>query len=353
MQSALERRGSEDDVIPDCVAVGGLTVDNVVAADGTVALEQAGGNGAYSAVGLLMWRPSAGLVSAAVESYPRRALERLKAGGVDLGGVRWFDERLESCNWFIYDADGNREEGLASPPAALEKAGFPTDRLSARAVERWRTTLSERDTSGEINYSGFRDRHPLTPAQIPPEWRKARGVHLAPSQPDVMLTMLDHFAAGGTCFTADPGCQLAARRLDEIAPILARLDAFLPSEVELRALVPGAGLEDALAELATRCPGTVAVKLGPKGALVRDRGTGVAVEVPAVSAHAVDPTGAGDSFSGGFLAGLVETGDAVAAARFGAISAARTVAAFGADGALPPDREAARAAFNRYHGVAS
>lgn len=337
---------------PDLVAVGGLTVDNVVAADGTVALEQAGGNGAYSAVGALMWQPGAGLVSAAVETYPRAALEQLKAGGVDLGGVRWFDERLESCDWFIYDAGGNREEGLASPPAALAKAGFPTDRLSGREVEQWRSALSERGAAGEISYSGFRDRHPLTAAQIPPEWRNARGVHLAPSQPDVMLTMLDHFAGGGTRFTADPGCQLAARRLDEIGPILARLDAFLPSEVELQAFVPGAGPADALAELALRCPGAVAVKLGPKGVLVLDRETGAAVEVPAVAADTVDPTGAGDSFSGGFLAGLVETGDAVAAARFGVISAARTVAAFGADGALPADRKAARAMLDRCGGAA-
>ena len=353
MRSGLARRGSGFEMVPDFVSVGGLTVDNVVAADGTVALEQAGGNGAYSAVGLLMWQPRAGLVSAAVESYPRAALKRLEAGGVDLGGVRWYDERLESCDWFIYDAGGNREEGLASLPAALGEAGFPTDRLSARQVARWRAKLAEGDASGEISYSGFRDRHPLTPAQIPPEWRMARGVHLAPSQPEVMLAMLDHFAADGSRITADPGCQLAARRLDEIAPILARLDAFLPSEVELRALVPGAGLEDALAELAARCPGAVAVKLGPKGVLVWDRGSNAAVAVPAVTVRAVDPTGAGDSFSGGFLAGLVETGDAVAAARFGAISAARSVAAFGADGALPANREAARAALDLYHEAAS
>ena len=348
----LARRGSGDEEIPDFVAVGGLTVDNVVAADGTVALAQAGGNGAYSAVGLLMWQPSAGLVSAAVESYPRAALARLKAGGVDLGGVQWHDERLESCDWFIYDADGHRVEGLASPPEALGMAGFPTGRLSAREAERWRAMLLERDAPGEVSYSGFRDRHPMTPAQIPPEWRRSRGVHLAPSRPEVMLAMLDHFASGGTRVTADPGCQLAACRLDEIAPILARLDAFLPSEVELRALVPGASLDDALGELAARCPGAVAVKLGPNGALVRDRGADTAVAVPAVSVCAVDPTGAGDAFSGGFLAGLVETGNAVTAAKFGAVSAARIVAAFGADGALPADREAARAALDQNYEAA-
>jgi ribokinase len=330
-------------VAPELVTVGGLTVDNVIAADGTVALAQAGGNGAYSAVGALIWRPRVGLVSHAVASYPRNAIARLEAGGVDLGGVLWSEARLTSGNWFIYDADGRREEGLASPPEALAEAGFPTDRLSPAQVAAWRARLACRDTRGEINYSQFRDLHPLRPEQVPAAWLDTRGVHLAPSQPEVMLGMLDPFGPRGAVITADPGSQLASRSLDEIAPILARLDAFLPSEVELHALVPGAGLADALAALADRCAGAVAVKVGPKGALVWDRAVGVPVAVPAVRVAALDPTGAGDSFCGGFLAGLVETGDPVQAARFGVISASRIVTCFGADGALPVDRAAAQA----------
>lgn len=86
------------------------------------------------------------------------------------------------------------------------------------------------------------------------------------------------------------------------------------------------------------------MKLGGAGALVWDRARGEAVAVPAVAATPTDPTGAGDSFCGGFLAGLVENGNAVTAAHYGAISAARIVEHFGADGALPAPREAARAA---------
>jgi ribokinase len=334
------------DVAPELVAIGGLTVDNVVAADGTVALAQAGGNGAYSAVGALIWRPHVGLVSHAVASYPRDVIARLEAGGVDLGGVLWSEARLACCNWFIYDAEGRREEGLTSPPSYLAEAGFPTDRLSPAQVAAWRGHLARRDARGEINYSQFRDLHPLRPEQVPAGWLGARGVHLAPSQPEVMLAMLDLFCPHGAVVTADPGGHLAAQPLDEIAPILARLDAFLPSEVELRAFVPDADLADALAVVGERCTGAVAVKLGSEGALVWDRSAGAPVAVPAVRVAALDPTGAGDSFCGGFLAGLVETGDPVQAARFGVISASRIVTRFGADGALPVDRAAARAALS-------
>ena len=334
-------------MIPDLVTVGGLTVDNVISADGTVALAQAGGNGAYSAVGALMWQPHVGLVSCAVETYPRATIERLEAYGVDFGGVAWSDERLAACNWFIYDAEGRREEELTSPPETLAEAGFATDRLSPDEIVRWRVFLTNRVAPDEISYSNYRVQHPLKPAQVPAAWRNTRGVHLAPSQPEVMLAMLDLFAPGGAMITSDPGWQLANRSLDEISPILARLDAFLPSEVELRALVPSAAVADALAVLAARCPGAVAVKLGPDGALVWDNATRTPVPVPAVPAQTVDPTGAGDSFCGGFLAGLTETSDPVTAARFGAISAARIVARFGADGALPADRASARAALTR------
>ncbi|MEM8569808.1 MAG: carbohydrate kinase family protein [Pseudomonadota bacterium] len=334
-------------MINDLVTVGGLTVDNVISSDGRVALGQAGGNGAYAAVGALMWRPRVGLVSCAVESYPSETLTRLRNGGVDLDGVSWSDERLTLCNWFIYDAVGGRDEDLVSAPEALAEAGFPTDHLDPPQISAWQKHLRAQRHLDDVSYSEFRTRHPLTPAQIPATWRAVQGVHLAPSQPDVMISMLDFFGRGNAVITADPGWQLAARSLDEISPILARLDAFLPSEVELRALVPHAGLSDALAALASRSTGAIAVKLGPKGALVWDRLSRTAIPVPTVEVSAVDPTGAGDGFSGGFLAGLVETGDPVMAARFGAVSAARVVSAFGADGALPADRAGARAAIAR------
>jgi ribokinase len=330
-------------MVPDLVTVGGLTVDNVVAADGRVALAQAGGNGAYAAAGALMWQPRVGLVSCAPASYPGETVARLQAQGVDLAGVAWAEAHPTGCAWFLYDGAGRREEGLASPPEALAEAGLPVDRLTAAQVARWRALLAQRGAPDETSYSGFRDRHPLTPAQVPAAWLDARGVHLAPSRLPVMLEMAARFASGGARVIADPGWQLAEHALDDLAPLLARLDAFLPSEVELRALVPGAAAGEGLARIAALCPGAVAVKLGPDGALVWDRDAGAPVAVPAIPVRTVDPTGAGDSFCGGFLAGLVETGDALEAARFGAISAARVVGRFGADGALPPDRAANRA----------
>ena len=341
------RRGSVFEVTPDLITVGGLTVDNVVAADGTVALDVAGGNGAFSAAGALNWVDRVGLVSCAVASYPKATIARLEAGGVDLSAVIWADAELSAGSWFLYDDAGRRDEGLTAPGHALGDAGFPTDRLSPAQIAAWRAVLHDQQHPDQIGYSEFRVHNPLRASQVPEPWRRTRGVHLAPSAPSVVLEMLDFFAGQGAVITADPGWQLAQGALDDLAPILARLDAFLPSEVELRALVPGAALTDALAALAARCSGVVAVKVGQKGAVIWDRQSGAPIEVPAEKVAARDPTGAGDSFCGGFLAGLVETGDPVQAARYGAISAAHTVVTFGAASALPDDKPAARAALKQ------
>lgn len=330
-------------MIPELIAVGGLTIDNVIAADGTVGLGQAGGNGAYAAVGALAFVPRVGLVSHQVASYPRAVMERLEQGGVDLGGVSWSDDRLSTCNWFIYDTAGRREEGMTSPPEALGEAGYPTDRLTPLEIAAWRDNLKSRKDDA-VSYTEFRQRHPLSPAQVPEGWHNARGVHLAPSHLDVMVAMLELFAPKGALLTADPGWQLAAKTLDEITPILARLDAFLPSEVELTALVPGASVGDGLGVVAQRCQGAVAVKLGSDGVLVWDPAKEMAIAVPAEPVVVRDPTGAGDAFCGGFLAGLVETGSPIAAAHFGAVAASRIVTQLGADNALPLDVVTNRAA---------
>lgn len=327
---------------PELVTVGGLTVDNVISSDGTVALARVGGNAAYSAVGALCWAESVGLVSVAVSTYPADALATLRASGILLDGVVSADAALESCNWFIYDEQGERHERLRSTPGELAEAGFDTKRLTPEEVARWQDLLRRRERPGELSYSEFRDTHPLVPEQVPPSYLEARGVHLAPCRPVVLRGMLPLFNSRGMVVTLDAGWQLAELSLDEIAPFLAEVDAFLPSEVELRAILPDMGLESALALLAAHCRGSVAVKLGGKGSLVWDRQVGRAVAVPTLPTQAVDPTGAGDSFCGGFLAGLVETGDLVKAACFGTASASRIVSRFGADGALPVDRETSR-----------
>ena len=89
----------------------------------------------------------------------------------------------------------------------------------------------------------------------------------------------------------------------DLSAVWPHLDVFLPNEVEAERLTDSANVEEALSKLSARVP-TVAVKLGPNGALASHRGR--VVRRPAFAVEVVDTTGAGDSFNAGFLHGYLE-----------------------------------------------
>jgi sugar/nucleoside kinase (ribokinase family) len=95
------------------------------------------------------------------------------------------------------------------------------------------------------------------------------------------------------------------------------------------ALLSGQEQPDAAARALAERHGVAAVTAGRDGAWACERG-GIAVHVPAVVVDAVDPTGAGDSFSAGFLSALLRGEPPAVAAAAGAALAARAVCAYGA-----------------------
>ncbi|MFD9410760.1 carbohydrate kinase family protein [Streptomyces sp. NPDC059989] len=128
-------------------------------------------------------------------------------------------------------------------------------------------------------------------------------------------------ASAGFLITLGP-----RRFLDAVAGA----DVLLPNEDEARLLAglpEPAGLARAAAELSRRVP-LVVVTRGAAGALVAERGR-ITAEVAAEPADAVDSTGAGDAFTGGFLAARLAGADPAEAARAGCRTAALAVTRLG------------------------
>ncbi|MEU7730600.1 PfkB family carbohydrate kinase [Streptomyces sp. NPDC040724] len=101
---------------------------------------------------------------------------------------------------------------------------------------------------------------------------------------------------------------------------------LLPNEDEARLLAglpEPAGVARAAVELSRRIP-LVVVTLGSAGALVAERGR-ITAEVAAEPAEAVDSTGAGDAFTGGFLAARLQGANPKEAAQAGCRTAALSV----------------------------
>lgn len=126
----------------------------------------------------------------------------------------------------------------------------------------------------------------------------------------------------------DPNGQWAA----ELLPCLPHCDLIFPNETEAKEIT---GLTDptAIAQwFLDHGVQTAVVKLGADGCLVKRNNEHI--QVPGFMVDAVDATGAGDAFAGGFLAGQVWQWDLEWTARFACAVAAISVTDFGVTTAL-------------------
>jgi 2-dehydro-3-deoxygluconokinase len=119
-----------------------------------------------------------------------------------------------------------------------------------------------------------------------------------------------------------------------IEGLLPLADIVLPSDDEVTMLYGAMSEGDAVAHFTRHGARIVILKRGAQGALM-SVGGGAPILIPAPKVRAIDSTGAGDSFAGGFLAAYLETSDAEAAAHRAAAIAAETVTGWGGTDAIP------------------
>ncbi|MFD7784836.1 carbohydrate kinase family protein [Streptomyces nojiriensis] len=134
--------------------------------------------------------------------------------------------------------------------------------------------------------------------------------------------------AQGVQVSVDPASAgfLAALGPQRFLDAVAGVDVLLPNEDEARLLAglpEPTGVARAAAELSRLVP-LVVVTRGAAGALIAEHGR-ITAEVAAEPARAVDSTGAGDAFTGGFLAARLQGADPAEAARAGCRAAALAV----------------------------
>ncbi|WP_282798057.1 sugar kinase [Streptomyces sp. CC224B] len=151
---------------------------------------------------------------------------------------------------------------------------------------------------------------------------------------------LDTARARGVTVSVDPASAgfLARHGPDRFLTWTGGVDVLLPSRDEAELLT---GLRDpaaAAVELNRRFA-EVVVKLGAEGALAA-RGGEVRVRAPAVRAEARDSTGAGDAFTGAFIASRLAGAGLRDAVAEGCRAGARAVSRVGARPEPPPPRTA-------------
>ncbi|HEX8915533.1 MAG TPA: carbohydrate kinase family protein [Humisphaera sp.] len=148
---------------------------------------------------------------------------------------------------------------------------------------------------------------------------------LTPQLPDVLAEL--RRAAPDTRVAFDTVNPPASRAL--LDPILPHLDLFAPSRTEAAALTGETDPAKMVASFRRHMPrGVIGIKLDADGCYLDDGAS--AVTVPIYKVDVVDTTGAGDSWFGGLLAGLVKGMPLDRAGRFANRVAADCCTALGA-----------------------
>jgi sugar/nucleoside kinase (ribokinase family) len=172
-----------------------------------------------------------------------------------------------------------------------------------------------------------REPNPISPAalDVPKEYRDVRYIHICPFDFVSQSQMVNLFRGGSNqTVSLDPAPgYMTPSFWRDLRLVLQGVNIFQPSENELRALFWGETNDLwELAQKTSECgPQIIVIKRGPLGQIIYDVPGNHRYEIPAYSSRLADPTGAGDAFCGGFLAGFQKTNDPVMAACYGSVSA--------------------------------
>ncbi len=176
------------------------------------------------------------------------------------------------------------------------------------------------------------------PPKVPGAFQDSQFVFLANTAPALQLELLGQvaeskFVAADTMnlWIEDPG------HLPALKELLQKIDCLVINDDEAKLLAGHSNLIKAAEDILAMGPEVVIIKKGESGSLMCNR-DGRRFLLPAYPATEVnDPTGAGDSFAGGFLGYLAETGrtdfDTLKLAlAYGTVVASFTIADFSLDG---------------------
>jgi sugar/nucleoside kinase (ribokinase family) len=182
--------------------------------------------------------------------------------------------------------------------AGLERAAGKTFFWAGRygADPNDRVTLAT-----ELNvFASFKPR-------LPEKFRSARHVFLANIDPTLQYSVLEQITGKPTVVALDTMNYWIERTPAELRKILKRTDVLMVNDAEARMLSNEHNLLRAARHIFSLGPRTLIIKRGEYGALMVDS-KGV-FSVPALLLEKVhDPTGAGDSFGGGFMGYLASAG---------------------------------------------
>jgi len=269
------------------LAVGSVALDTITAPGGKVE-DGIGGSATYFSLAASLFAPVA-VVAVVGGDFPQSAVDILVARGVDCGG--------------------------------LERRAGTTFRWCGRYEDDVNVAITEKTELGV-----FSDFKPV----IAPAYRRRPYVFLGNIDPVLQGEVLRQLAKPKFVALDTMNYWITGAR-DELAEVMKRVDCLIVNDGEARMLAGKANLYQAVGRLLELGPRYVVVKKGEHGAILAGRGFDFIL--PAFPLREVrDPTGAGDTFAGGFMGYLAETDDTSPANLCRAVAYGAVVASFAVEG---------------------
>ena len=181
--------------------------------------------------------------------------------------------------------------------------------------------MKERDTL-ETNLNVFESFRP----ELPESFRDSEYLFLANIQPELQLQVLDQIRSPRVVGLDTMNLWIDIAR-DALVDVLRRIDVLVINDEEAMQLTGEHNLVLAARAIRDMGPRSLVIKRGEHGALLFHEDEMFAA--PALPLEkVVDPTGAGDSFAGGFMGHLARGGDAGGAALRTAMICGSALASF-------------------------
>jgi sugar/nucleoside kinase (ribokinase family) len=279
----------------DIVTIGWLTIDDIVLPNATCHQQVIGGGALYSAIGARIWHDGVGIHSVTGEKYIKTVMHEIRHSGLDVTGLNSIGgSGLEL--WVLHETETEKQQ-----------------------IPKLTSSTAEEMDSG---------RRPL-----PEAYRGAKGFHIAPQTPASSIANVRYLSsfASAPIITLDilADTYIDANEYLDLS-FLGNIAAFIPSREEVHRIWHPKILSEWMQEQAAADNRCIAVKMGGMGSLVCEGPQATVLHVPAFGVEVLDTTGAGDSYCGGFLAGLVAGRPVVECAVMGTVSASFVVQACGA-----------------------
>ncbi|MEM9686044.1 MAG: PfkB family carbohydrate kinase [Bacteroidota bacterium] len=227
-----------------------------------------GGAGTYIGLAASQFQIHPGIVSVVGGDFPETYLQMLKDRNIDISGI----ETIKDGKTFFWSG-------------------------------KYHNDLNSRDTL-ETQLNVLADFSPV----VPDNFKDADVVMLGNLHPDIQLSVIHQMTSKPKLTILDTMNFWMDHTWEELISVIAQVDVITINDEEARQLSKEYSLVKAAQKIHNMGPEYVVIKKGEHGALLFNDGN--VFFAPALPLEEVfDPTGAGDTFAGGFAGYLTQTAD--------------------------------------------